>query len=263
MIYTCSPEKVSIYVNTNNKTIKQIQQETGCTAIINGGLFNMSDYTPNCHLKVDGKVYATDPYKYWGFAWNTNKLAMVQSYSSYKNYICCVCLVRNHKAETLIYDPGVSGSRPRTAIGVFEDGRIWLLADKTNRTPEALQRLCLEQGLKYAMMLDGGGSTQCRFPDGAVTSTRKVANLICVWEKVTPGENDVCPYTTPIINIKFGSKGTGVKWLQWQLNRHGAKLIVDGIFGNDTNKALLAFQRKHGLTPDAICGAKTRAELKK
>ena len=56
MIYTCNPGKVSIYINTKKKTTAQIKAETGCTALINGGLFDMSTFSPVCHLKADGKV---------------------------------------------------------------------------------------------------------------------------------------------------------------------------------------------------------------
>ena len=56
MVYTCKPKKVSIYVNTGRKTTSQIKAETGCTALINGGLYEMSTFKPVYHLKVDGKV---------------------------------------------------------------------------------------------------------------------------------------------------------------------------------------------------------------
>ena len=69
------------------------------------------------------------------------------------------------------------------------------------------------------------------------------------------------PYKEPKILIKSGSKGTGVKWLQWELNQSGANLVVDGIFGNGTLAALKAFQKSHKLEVDGICGAATRKAL--
>ena len=142
MIYTCKPAKVSIYVNSGRKTAEQIKEETGCTALINGGLFDMSTFKPVCHLKVDGHVLAKDQYKYWGFAWNDESVIdMVQDYGKYRNYICCVALVRNGQPERLVYSNELSGYRPRTAFGVFEDGNVWLYADaNTKKTPEQLQR---------------------------------------------------------------------------------------------------------------------------
>lgn len=185
MVYICKPSKIQIYTNSYPyKTIDQIKSEINCDAIINGGLYNMKTYEPACHLKVDGKLLGVDKYTYFGYGWDTNGFpVLVSDYSEYDNYICCVCLVRNSKPEILYYDSSVGGSRPRTAIGTFPDGRIWLYADSSNKTPEQLRDIALKAGVKDALMLDGGGSTQCVFPTGSVNSSRKVQNYICIWEE--------------------------------------------------------------------------------
>lgn len=180
MIYTVKPKKVSIYINTGRKTIAQVKAETGCDAVINCGLFDGA-FRPVCHLKVNGKVLVADQYKYWGYAWNTNNVTLTTDYANYDNYIACVCMVRNGQAEHLIYNKDLGGSRQRTAIGRYPDGRLWLYCDKSGKTPEQLQRIALDAGLESAIMLDGGGSTQGIFPAGRVTSSRIVHNLICVW----------------------------------------------------------------------------------
>lgn len=182
MIYVGKPKKISIYINTQKKSTAQIMAETGCTALINGGFFNMSDFKPVFHLKADGEVLAANKYTYYGFAWNTNELELVKDYSEYQNYICAFCLVRDHKAVPLSYSAEVGGYRPRTALGVFDDGRVWLYA-VTNpvRTPECLQKFALSEGLKHAIMLDGGNSTQGGMPNDVINGSRKVHNYICVW----------------------------------------------------------------------------------
>ena len=188
MIYVCKPSKVSIYINTLRKTTAQIKAETGCTALINGGLFEMATFTPVCHLKADGRVLAKEQWKYWGFGWDTNELYMVSDYADYENYIACVCLVRNGEAEPLIYPAERGGYKPRTAIGVFEDGRVWLYAKTSpTRTPESLQKLALQTGLKHCIMLDCGGSTQGASPSVTINAGRRVHNYICVWDE-TGGE---------------------------------------------------------------------------
>ena len=196
MVYICKPSKIQIYINSYPyKTIDQIKSETNCDAIVNGGLYNMKTYEPACHLKVDGKLLGADKYTYFGYGWDTNGFpVLVSDYSEFDNYICCVCLVRNSKPEILYYDSSVGGSRPRTAIGTFPDGRIWLYADSSNKTPEQLRNIALEAGVKDAIMLDGGGSTQCIFPTGNVNSARKVQNYICIWE-----EKENTSVTKPII----------------------------------------------------------------
>ena len=73
-----------------------------------------------------------------------------------------------------------------------------------------------------------------------------------------------CPYSEPKALIKYGSTGSGVKWVQWYLNKAaGEKLAVDGIFGKLTQAAVTKFQKTHSLAVDGIVGSKTRAKLKK
>ena len=182
MVYTCNPEKISIYVNTDKLSAKQVREKLGCDAVINGGLYNMSTFEPLCHLKVNGKVLVSDPYGYWGYAWDKNQLVMTADYSSYQNYICCVCLVCEGQAEPLIYNSDMGGSRPRTVLGT-KDGKVVLMAFTNGWTPEALQQYALSYGFDDAIMLDGGNSTQMSCPDGEITSSRRVHNLICVWAR--------------------------------------------------------------------------------
>lgn len=73
------------------------------------------------------------------------------------------------------------------------------------------------------------------------------------------------PYATPTVNVKKGSKGNNVKWVQWELKRLGydlGKYGIDGDFGTATDKAVRAFQKKKKLTVDGIVGKNTRAALK-
>lgn len=61
---------------------------------------------------------------------------------------------------------------------------------------------------------------------------------------------------------KIGSRGQEVINIQTRLKSwdyyHGA---VDGVYGWRTAEAVKEFQRKHGLTPDGICGNATLAKI--
>lgn len=62
--------------------------------------------------------------------------------------------------------------------------------------------------------------------------------------------------------LKKGSTGAQVRTLQTKLKRWGYyNGSVDGIFGSGTRDAVIKFQRKNGLTPDGVVGAKTAAAL--
>ena len=189
MEYSFEFSKARIYINSQKKTLAEIQKETGCDVILNGGLYNMVTFRPLCHLKADGKVYSTDQYKYWGYGWNKadTRLQMVNSYGGLDNYICCTALVKDGKAASLHYDAAQGGNRGRTAIGTLPDGKTVIFCSKDGTsaamTPAELQKHCLDKGWQDAIMLDSGGSSQCITPEGKITSTRKVHNVLCFWLK--------------------------------------------------------------------------------
>ena len=75
------------------------------------------------------------------------------------------------------------------------------------------------------------------------------------------------PYKMSTVELKQGSRGEGVKWMQWWLGVRGYigldhKILgCDGQFGPNTDYALRAFQAARGLKSDGICGQATRKAL--
>lgn len=63
--------------------------------------------------------------------------------------------------------------------------------------------------------------------------------------------------------LRLGDSGSAVTELQKLLSGKGAKLIVDGVFGNSTQTAVINFQRSNNLIADGIVGAKTWSALRK
>lgn len=75
----------------------------------------------------------------------------------------------------------------------------------------------------------------------------------------TPTDN---PYTLTATLLKSGAKGENVKWLQYELNKRGAGLSIDGDFGPKTLEAVKNYQKNRGLEVDGIVGPKTISALR-
>ena len=62
--------------------------------------------------------------------------------------------------------------------------------------------------------------------------------------------------------LRLGDKGAAVTQLQTKLARWGYDPgAVDGVFGASNRQAVIRFQKKNGLTPDGVVGARTAAAL--
>lgn len=182
-------ERIQIYVNTARKSLSEIQGETGADYIINGTLYNMNTFAPNCHLKADGKVLCNPAYSVAGYAWNEGPDISIDTLPdpTQRNYIACTPLVLDGKPiANLTYDPGQGGKRGRTAIGIKDD-RLALYCTRDGgtmtRTPEELRDDLAAAGWESAVMLDGGGSSQCYFKGDTIKATRVVHDLILVYLK--------------------------------------------------------------------------------
>ena len=182
-------QRIQIYVNTARRSLSQIQRETGADYILNGTLFNMSTFAPLCHLKANGKVLCQPNYTVSGYAWNKGPDISMDTLpdDSQRNYIACTPLIVSGKSVgKLIYDAGQGGKRGRTAIGVQRQ-HLALYCSKDgssfSKTPEDLRDELAAEGWESAVMLDGGGSSQCWFRGQTIKSTRAVHDLILVYLK--------------------------------------------------------------------------------
>lgn len=72
------------------------------------------------------------------------------------------------------------------------------------------------------------------------------------------------PAAIPNYTLRRGCSGDGVKWLQacLQANGHSCGAAgIDGHFGADTERAVVKFQIRWGLTPDGVAGRITKRQL--
>lgn len=88
------------------------------------------------------------------------------------------------------------------------------------------------------------------------------------WKNTGSGDRSVsthggkCPYAQPSGSLRKGSKGNGVRWLQWWLRLWGYSITADGVYGPKTEDAVKKFQKRLGLEADGVAGTKTKNALK-
>lgn len=182
--------RVQVYLNSPRRTLAQIKKATGADYLLNGTLYNMKTGAVNCHLKAEGRVIAKPNYTVYGLGWDAGRdLRMEVLPSVRRNYIACTPLILHGKPlARLTYDPGQGGSRARSAMGIKGD-QLALFCSTTGRTPERLRDYLAAAGWTEAVMLDGGGSSQCDFRGQKITSSRKVQHLILVYLDGPPAAN--------------------------------------------------------------------------
>ena len=73
--------------------------------------------------------------------------------------------------------------------------------------------------------------------------------------------DNVVASTTTSTTLHIGSSGAAVKTLQTNLNKLGYALTMDGEFGILTERAVIDYQKRHGLEADGIVGSKTNASI--
>lgn len=176
--------KLQIYINSEKKTLSAIRKETGADYVLNGGLFN-PDWTACPLLKADGVMRSKTTWRAYGFGWNRPEdISLRLDYENASNFISCVCLLRGGKREKLSVTSALDGARQRSAIGLMGDKLVLYCTDE-GTTPGALQRELEKLGCTDAVMLDGGGSSQCDFGGKQIKAARVVHNLLLVYTKKT------------------------------------------------------------------------------
>lgn len=179
-----SISKLQIYINRGRKGLSVIKRETGADYVLNGGLFN-PDWTACPLLKADGVMQSKTTWRAYGFGWNrTEDISLRLDYENVSNFISCVCLLRGGKREKISVTSALDGARQRSAIGLMGDNLVLYCTDE-GTTPGALQRELEKLGCTDAVMLDGGGSSQCDFGGKQIKAARVVHNLLLVYMKKT------------------------------------------------------------------------------
>ena len=216
-----SVERIELRVTNCRKTLSQVKEETGAHYVLNGGMWN-PDGSACPLLKVGGVMRSGTPWRAMGYAWDKGPdIHMTSEYGGADNFIAVTALIASGKpVDKPSYGSAQGGKRGRSAIGLRGGSlALYCSGDGTRdaATTETLRDELAGLGWSSAVMLDGGGSSQCDFGGERITASRKVHNWICVYlkqaEQTPPEEEDkpMSKYTvTPSIGVNIRSgPGTG------------------------------------------------------
>ena len=173
-------ERIAIILG-NGRSMAQVKGDADY--ICNAGFYDMTTGRPVGHLKADGAVLAKEAWGCWGFAWDKSDIKMSALPDAKRtNYISGVEMLSPMIGihDAMHYRPEVGGSRPRTAMALT-GGKLLLYCADSPTTPEALRDTLYKLGAETAIMLDGGGSSQCDFQGKKIYSSRRVHNYLAVW----------------------------------------------------------------------------------
>lgn len=216
-----SVERIELRVTNCRKTLSQVKAETKAHYVLNGGMWN-PDSTPCPLLKVGGVMRSGTPWRAMGYAWDKGPdIRMTSEHEGAANFIAVTALIASGKpVDKPSYGSAQGGKRGRSAIGLRGGSlALYCSGDGTGdaATPETLRDELAGLGWASAVMLDGGGSSQCDFGGERITASRKVHNWICVYlkqaEQTPPDkEESMGKYkVTPSIGVNIRS-GPGTSY---------------------------------------------------
>jgi hypothetical protein len=154
---------------------------------------------------------------------------------------------------------------PRSMAGSLKNGNnIFIVADgrwlnlSLGITAQQQAELGHELGCVDLVNFDGGGSSQIMIGDEIKNrpsdgKERAIISAIVAYRKYTLSE---------LPTLKKGKTGVYVNLLQRLVNAAGFNCgVADGIFGDNTRSAVIAYQRKYGLLIDGIVGKQAWTSL--
>lgn len=125
-------------------------------------------------------------------------------------------------------------------------------------TTRSLRRALLQTGI-FVEYGDSMHLTSGKYSKRGGIYLKEGSHVVMVLTNVP--DKKVNPYVEPTTNVVFGETGISVRWVQWELIQLGYPLTLDGEFGSKTDRAVKDFQVKEHLIVDGIVGKSTRKAL--
>lgn len=163
----------------------------------NAGYFNMSTGEAVFNFVDDKKVESTAESYKWGIGITTDGELKYGTLDSgiFKDFISAFpVFLDNGEKVDMSYADEVNYRARRTMIGYNDEDIFIVLVENPGAKLELCQQIMLELGCKFAVNMDGGGSTKALDIDGNSITTdftsRAVNNFFCVYLKESKPKED-------------------------------------------------------------------------
>ncbi|MCP2341508.1 peptidoglycan recognition protein family protein [Actinomadura rupiterrae] len=136
-----------------------------------------------------------------------------------------------------------------------------LVGDKGLVVPSDAMLNGLRDAIEWLREAGDAGSQIKGHRDGYSTSCP--GDRLYAWVKKgapRPGGKPTPPGKAPAwpgVYLKVGSTGTSVRTWQAQMHKRGWTITVDGVYGDESRRVCIAFQKEKHLNPDGIVGPDT------
>lgn len=156
--------------------------------ICNGGFFSMTDGTTCFTYADDGQIINFEPNYNKGMGITAGLLAFGNlNENSYTDFISGYPVLMENGEAIKITDAQEINYKARRTVLAYDDNNIYIIAvEFPGMTFTEIQKLLIELGAKYAINLDGGGSTKILNYGKSLTSiwhNRPVDNVVAVYLK--------------------------------------------------------------------------------
>lgn len=180
------------------------RQTTKPTLLSNAGFFAMSTGVPVFNLVDEGKVRANDSMYRWGMGIPSDHKSIIYGcidyHSDWADFISGFpVLLDNGSKCNFDYAKELNYKAKRTFIG-YNDEYVYLgTIEGSGMTFQEMQNYLLELKVKYAINLDGGGSTKILYQGDCVTDksvNRPVDSVLAIYLN-----EEKAPVKTPVKTI--------------------------------------------------------------
>ena len=210
--------------------------------VVNGGLFNMSNGAPILTLRDERQTLANNPAYRTGFGIiGENRLlyGSLDESTEWRDFISGFpVLVLNGVKCDCSGASSINYKARRTVLGYNDDNIYIMVVESPGVNFATLQDLVVGAGIKYAINLDGGGSTKMLVEGKSATkdiTNRAVDNVVAIYMKKEPVQQTIYRVQLGAFKVKANADAlqSKVRALDDAINagyKNAYVRLIDGLY---------------------------------